>query len=364
VWFLPPLPPTFEAALRDVRARGVDARIAAAERLGRPEQPDRARAATALRTLANDADARVRAAAIRALTELGDGGSLSLLTERLDDADPLVRELSVMAIAALGLEHATSTLLQALQSPHPEVRFQAVACYVETCEQPDLAAVTALLEDADAKVRAHAARSLGQVGVAARSVARVGDAARVALLTALRDPEPTVTREAAIALARLGSEAGKDELSSALADPELMVDALDAIGELALREAAPAIAPLALSVLRPWAVKVAAARALVRLRDPRGELALQQVLGAFRSGGRNYAVQVVGELRVTSLAPRLARLASRPRGTDPEVLAEALAALLPDPDAAAGLRVLAGGRGEAARKAAEALERPRPDFPD
>jgi HEAT repeat protein len=348
VWFLPPLPPTFEAALRDVRARGVQARVAAADRLGQPEPAERERAVAALCVLANDADARVRAASVRALTLLAEPKTLSALLERLQDGDPLVRELSVLALAELGGASAENALREALHSRHPEVRFQAVACYAEGSEQ-----IAALLEDEDAKVRAHTARSL----------ARIGPRARGALVAALRDAHPNVRREAAIALARIGHDAGKDELVGALFDPELTVEALDAIGELCLHEAADAITPFALGFLRPWPVRVAAARALLRLGDPRGQAALGQVLAGFRAGGRSYAVQIAGELRVTALAPALARLARRPRGTDPETLADALTALLPDPHAKRGLQTLAQGRGEVARKARDALDRADPDFP-
>ena len=67
-------------------------------------------------------------------------------------------------------------------------------------------------------------------------------------------------------------------------------------------------------------------------------------------------MQVAGELRVEELAGELARLARRLRGTDPEVLVEALAALLPAEEARAGLVQLARRDDRAGEQARAALE--------
>jgi len=117
------------------------------------------------------------------------------------------------------------------------------------------------------------------------------------------------------------------------------------------------VASLAQSVLKPLAFKVAAARALLRLGDARGVVALREVLRAFRSDGRGYAVEVVGELRVGELAGELVRLSKRSRGADPESLVDALVALLADHPQAAreGLERLAARDGAAAERAKRAL---------
>ena len=109
-------------------------------------------------------------------------------------------------------------------------------------------------------------------------------------------------------------------------------------------------------MLKPRTLKVAAARALCRLHDARGVDALRDVLRAFRSDGRSYAVQVVGELAIHELAGELLRLAHRQRGVDPAVLVEALAALLPESaPARAGLTLLARRNDEAGEQARQAL---------
>jgi HEAT repeat protein len=251
----------------------------------------------------------------------------------------------VIALGAVGEDGACAELHAALRSRHPEVRFQAVASYVSACAEPQLSALKPLLRDEDAKVRANALRSL----------ARFGAQARAELRRALDDAENGVRAEAALGLARLGEAPAPDALRPALDDPELLPDALEAIGALQLRTLQEDAARIAASVLKPLAHKVAAARALIRLGDARGVPALRAALRALRGDARTLAVQVVGELRLRELTPELLRLSRRLRGADPEALATALAALLAlDPSASTGLTRLArrsDPAGELARKA-------------
>jgi hypothetical protein len=92
---------------------------------------------------------------------------------------------------------------------------------------------------------------------------------------------------------------------------------------------------------------------LVLLGDARGAQTLRAVLTAWRWEARNFAVQVVGELRICELATELMKLAKRLRGTDPEVLAQALSELAPNSrEAMDALHLLAeykGDKGEPAR---------------
>ncbi|HKP63320.1 MAG TPA: HEAT repeat domain-containing protein, partial [Polyangiales bacterium] len=84
---LPQLPPKWSAALRDVQAKRVEARIAAAERLAQPsDEHETEQALDGLERLSNDVDARVRAAAVSALAELTDARTLPVLRARLADS--------------------------------------------------------------------------------------------------------------------------------------------------------------------------------------------------------------------------------------------------------------------------------------
>jgi HEAT repeat protein len=328
-WLLPSLPPTFEAALRDVEARRPEARVQAAERLGFVEPADAPRAREALLRLIDDQSADVRAAAVRALGEHGADAPALALASRLGDADPRVRELATIALSRAGEDHqARLALRRALQSDHPEVRFQAVL----SCSDrfPDDAApdVTPLLHDADPEVRANAARALG-----ACSDALVAAEAE-ALTHALDDPARRVRHEAAIALARRGAVVATDALADALDDPDAVVDALDVLGDPAHISAADRVAVVGEALLRPLIVKAAVGRALARMGDRRGVTILRRLLRAWRADARDAVVATAGELALVDLAPDLARLVDRPRGVAPETLRAALEALAPASDVA------------------------------
>ncbi|NOY90084.1 MAG: hypothetical protein GXP55_02660, partial [Deltaproteobacteria bacterium] len=94
---LPPLVPSFQAALRDARAQGMDFRLAAALRLGDQPTPDRAAAVEALRGLAADVMGPIRAAAISSLGLLEDVDSLPLFTRSLEDPDHGARQSALEA---------------------------------------------------------------------------------------------------------------------------------------------------------------------------------------------------------------------------------------------------------------------------
>jgi len=350
-WLLPPLPPHFEAALRDVRAKAMEARMAAARRLSQPDAGQEQEAREALITLTRDRDARVRATAVEGLTEVGNAEDHGRLLECLDDDDPLVRELSVVALSTI--EHAArdELLLGALESRHPEVRFQALSCCAEQCA--DVAAVhfTRLTRDDDARVRQNAARILGETGAAASD-----EPTRQRLRGMLGDDDGGVRYRAALSLGEHATADAIHILVEAVDNPVRRLDALDALGAHDTPQVRAAAAAVAESFLKPLAIKAAAARTLCRLGDPRGAQALGEVLSAFRGDARSYAVEIVGELRLSELAPALEQLARRPRGVDPTLLLDALERLAGDSAAARrGLSALSEGSGDMAGRAREAL---------
>ncbi|MGF1467012.1 MAG: HEAT repeat domain-containing protein [Sandaracinaceae bacterium] len=343
---LPPLPPRFEAALRDVHSRKVTARWMAAEALGRAPAGRRADAIDALWILADDAAAEVRATALSALGNLRAVEALDLLLARFDDGDPTVRQVAMVAAADLDDPRTLDAFRRALTAAHPDVRFQAVDAIAAL--SPDAGAELApRVDDDDDEVRAQLADVLGTVD---------GAAAAEALGLLLGDPTPRVQRAAALSLARRGDGTGLGLVLEAIDDAERRYEAVRALGLLGAEEAAEPLARLAGSLLKPLSLRAEAGAALVRLGDRRGVAALRQVLGALRSEGRSYAAQLVGELGLSELAPHVAALAQRPRGADPLAVATALSALgRGAPGAEAGLRTLAARDDEAGAVARRAL---------
>lgn len=325
---LPPLRPNFEAAVRDVTAKSPDLRAQAAERLGEANDEQRSRAVVALRVMLGDADPRVRVAALEACGRLGSVDVVEAMSARLEDPDATVREIVVVALAQIGGAAVIKAIRDALHSEHAEIRFQAVRSYVDLCPG-DANALRPLIRDEDPMVRINASQALGDSDA---------DEASELLGVCLDDHNPLVRRRAAVALARRGDPRGFRDCVHALQEDELVLDALDALGTLGNREAIEAIAGRTVGLLQPLAIKAAAARALVRLGDPRGVDVLRQVLTAWRSDARSFAVEIVGELGLHPLVPVLARLVRTPRGTDAPTLAKALALLsTTDPDAEAAL---------------------------
>jgi HEAT repeat protein len=353
--FLPPLPPKWEAALRDVRARDPKARVAAAQRLAlaTPEQHDAA--LDGLHVLCPDTDVRVRAAATAALGELADERSLDALVRALGDTDPTVRELACMSLARIQGERAYAALVSALSSPHAEVRYHLASALGERKQHPEVARhLERILSDHDARVRANAAQAC------ASFTTPIDAALQRALLARLSDTDRHVRGEASIVLAKLGDTRARDALLEALDDADLAFDALDAAPAIRDTRIAAQIALLAQSVLRPRILVAAAGRALCRIDagDPRGVEALRAALTAWRGDGRTYAVEAAGETRTTALIPVLVQLVARPRGVDPLVLAKSLAQLAPlDPAALSALRELAARDDEVGAFSHEALSR-------
>jgi len=345
--------PTFAAALNDVRAKGRDARLAAAERLSSPPEGQRAEAERGLAILADDPDPAVREHALEGLGYLDAEGQLPLILARFEDGSPPVRQAAVIAAGRLGGEDAERAIREALESPHADLRFQAVMS-VALLAPPDATVVIAkLLDDDDAEVRAHAAEALGKLGDAG---------AADTLAAVLDDEDPEVQREAAFALASLGDSRGVSQLIEALGKPETAIAAAIALGEIEAEEAREDLAAIAARFLLSPLMRAAVGGALCRLSDPRGVIALGAALGAMRSDGRGLAAETIGELRIVELAEDLAALATRPRGTDPVVVAIALGRLAKDSavakDALMAMAATAQDEeaAQAARDAQEALE--------
>jgi len=346
-WLLPPLPPTFAAALRDVKGKRPESRVAAAERLGRASDDERGEAIAGLLDLARDAHPSVRATAIASLGALAAEDALPLLLEALDDPAPEVRELAAVAAAQVGGPEALTALVRALAHKAPEVRFQAVAALAELSPERAAESLPSLITDPDPEVRAQVVTGLASL----REPHLVGHIA-----FALDDDSPAVRLEGALALATLGDRRGETVLLEALERRDRPLEVIEALGGIGSTKAIPQLVRLAESFVSPLLLKAAAGACLYRLDDPRGVVALRRCLTAFRSHARSYAVDLVREHHVAPLVPDLVSLAERLRGTDPLTLVDALSSFTPEHDAAKrALQRLASRPDQAGERAQQAL---------
>ena len=320
-WLLPPLEPHFVAALRDVHADGVAARVAAARRLERPEPQREAEARGGLRTLLTDHAAPVRAAAISSIATIGRAEDHPDVAALLEDADPLVRELAVIAIAQIEHPRREAVLRGALTHRSPEVRFQALQACAALFAEHIADDALALSRDEDPKLREAATRALSALPTS-------DGKAHARLLSLLDDPAPQVRWEAALGLAPQQEAAAVHELITSLEQNDRLLDTLDALAHYRLDNVRVAVQDVANSVLKSPLVVAAAARTLLKMGERAPAIAsLRRVLRALRTDGRNLALQTIAEWLLTELGPELQRLARRPRGVDPEQLVDTVRAL-------------------------------------
>jgi HEAT repeat protein len=300
---IPPLAPTFEAALRDVRAQQPRFRGAAAARLGEPTPERRDEAVQGLLVLAKDDVGAVREAAYESLGVLAAREGLSTLLDAFEDEHMGARQAAVLAAGRIAPEEGADAIAALLDDSRPEMRFSAIwtLSYLGADHSNRIAEG---LRDQDEEVRLLTVQCLSELG-ATGSVDAMADL--------LRDPSDAVRFAAAAALAALGDARGAPVLRAALTRPDRAFPAAIALGDLADRDSLGALTRLASHPWRSPISRAAAARALVRLGDPAGTEVIRKIVRSWRIEARQYAVQLVGELGLSSLVPDLARAFRRSR---------------------------------------------------
>ncbi len=168
--------------LRDIKSGGTTRRWQAAFELAkqlnnidRQDQADIDRLVPEMIDTFREADRddpRVRRYLALALGHVGDPQAVPVLLEALSDGDPETRIYAIWALGSLGDEHAVEPLLELVQHDDPGLRKMAVY-------------------------------SLGTLGA---------EEARATLQAALGDYEMDVAWNAAIALAKLGDDSGRDRI--------------------------------------------------------------------------------------------------------------------------------------------------------
>lgn len=322
-----PLPPTFDAALRDVRAEQPRFRGKAAARLGEPPAEYRDDAIRGLLLLAEDSIGVVREAAYESLGALGAIDALPVLLRAFDDVHQGARQAAVLAVGRISPERGAEAAALLLEDSRPEMRFASI--WTLSALGPEHAAQIARgLDDQDAEVRLLALQCLGDLDAAryADSIARLLD-----------DAVDAVRFAAAASLATLGDARGAPTLRVSLKRPEHALPAAIGLGDLADRESHDELTRLAKHRWRSPIVRAAAARALVRLGDPVGSAVIRRLVRSWRIEARQYAVELVGELELTSLVPDVARSLKRSRVAEHPVYETALERLAPRSREAAAL---------------------------
>lgn len=317
---IPPLAPTFEAALRDVHADGPRFRAAAAARLADPPEGSRSTAIAGLEQLARDSEGAVRAAAFESLGVLGAREASELMLDAFEDPHPDARQAAVLALGRVAPDEGAAAIGALLDDARPEMRFSAVWT-LSRLEPAPLSAIAGALDDADPEIRLLAAECLAELhaGKLADAIAKL-----------LSDDYDTVRFGAAAALASLGDARGAAPLRASLTRPDRAFPAAIGLGDLKDEASHAALTRLAHHRWRSPILRAAAARALVRLGDPEGMKIIQRLVRSWRIEARQYAVELVGELGLTALVPDLARAFRRSRKRERAAYESALERLAPE----------------------------------
>ena len=316
---IPPLEPTFDAALRDVHAQQARFRSAAAARLGNPASGRNAEAVEGLLALAKDEVGAVREAAYESLGLLAAIEGLSVALEGFEDPHEGARQAAVLAVSRIAPEEGARAIAALLDDSRPEMRFSAIwtLSHLGADHSP---AIAAALGDEDEEVRLLAVQCLGELGDAVPSDAIAG---------LLEDSSDAVRFAAATALAALGDARGAPLLRTALSRPDRAFSAAIGLGDLEDRDSLDALTRLAGGRLQSPILRAAAARALVLLGDPIGVDVIRKIVRSWRIEARQYAVQLVGELALTPLVPDLAHGLRRSRKAEQPIYETALEQLAP-----------------------------------
>lgn len=335
---LPPLPRTLEASVRDLSSSRPEVRASAIQDLVRHARMDEgARTGAVPLLVARLADevARVRAAAAVALGDVGATEALDALVSAVDDDDAHVRQMALSALGEIGDPRVLTRLRRALGDARPEVRYQAVIAFtrVATAAKDEAAVAQALLTATNDEDDAIVHIALRLVEERLEAGAKADERLLIRARSILTNGSPAVAVVAAIVLARAGDARGHELLLRVVrADRALLADvekedeqaAVELVGELGLRAAAPALERRAWGLGRLLRDTCAfhARIALARMGHPRATHEILRDLGSSRPNVVGAAVVSAGRAKLTEAADRLARV-SRTL-VDPDLVEEAV----------------------------------------
>jgi HEAT repeat protein len=283
--------PSFEDLVANLKSPNASTRQEAAAALGKSRRRE---AVTPLAALVRDPVARVRLEVVRALRALRDPSGVPALIASLGDGDREVREEAIGTLVEIYTERdRVGPVGRFLEMFSDEYDRTSIAPYtvVEPAVEQGLGGS---LRDQDPAIREQAALALGILN--ARS-------ALPALTNALRDPDAGVRGAAATAIGKVGTASDGRALIPLLADGDAEVRnrVLQAIGVLRVREAGPTLRQMYEANRRREAgVRVLAA--LSRIADPAQADLFQEVVQDPDPERKRLAIEGLGRI---SDPPRL-----------------------------------------------------------
>ena len=292
--------------------------LAALGALGLPPERLKGPAEKAVSLISSSADARVRAAAARALGLAEFPGAVPALQRRVASAD--VEELAEVAVALARLvpEQSGPTVARLEASADPRMRIAAARCLSAARQPGAAAALGRLAADPDGEVRRAAYLGLGSLGGSgvpplgaalslrpgdpgeveeiARALGATGDPSALPILAPLLAGAQAAA--AAVAIGRLGDPVGVTALVAALGSgaTNARLEIVEALGALGSQEAAEALSTELLGDRA--SVRAAAARALGRLRHEPASRRLEALRSDYDADVRRAAREALSHLPV------------------------------------------------------------------
>ena len=283
--------PSFEDLVANLKSPNASTRQEAAAALGKTRRRE---AVTPLAALVRDPEARVRLEVVRALRALRDPSGIPALITSLGDGDRDVREEAIGTLVEIYTERdrvgPVGRFLEIFSDEYDRASIAPSTVVDPAVEN----ALSGALRDEDPAIREQAALALGILN--ARS-------ALPAVTNALRDPDAGVRGAAATAIGKVGTATDGRALIPLLADEDARVRnrVLQAIGVLKVREAGVPLRQMYEANRRREAgVRVLAA--LSRIADPAQADLFQEVVQDPDPERKRLAIEGLGRI---SDPPRL-----------------------------------------------------------
>ena len=284
--------PSFEDLVANLKSPNADTRQEAAAALGKSRRRE---AVTPLAALVRDPEQRVRLEVVRALRALRDVSGVPALVTSLGDGDREVREEAIGTLVEIYSERdRTGPVGRFLEIFSDEYDRTTIAPYtvVDPAAEKGLAGA---LRDEDPAIREQAALALGILN-ARGSIPE--------LTNALRDPDAGVRGAAATAIGKVGGAEDGRPLVPLLADEDAEVRnrVLQAVGVLRVRDAGPALRQL-YEVNRKRETGTRVLAALARIGDPAQADLFQEVVQDPDPERKRLAVEGLGRISDAARLP-------------------------------------------------------------
>lgn len=249
--------PSFEDLVANLKSPNVSTRVEAAAALGKSRRRE---AVTPLAALVRDPESRVRLQVIRSLRELRDLAAVAAIVTSLGDGERAVREEAVGSLVELYTDRERVGPVGRFLEMFSDEFDRTEVLPQATVDPAAHRALAAALRDAEPGIREQAALALGILD---------GRSQLPALIAALRDPDDGVRAAAATAIGKIGTAQDGRNLIPLLADEAGGVRSrvLHALGVLKVKDAGPALRQM-FEIHRRKELGVRVLAALSRIADP------------------------------------------------------------------------------------------------